>query len=123
MKSCRAGVSSGRPHRRIPSMSRKTAHDFDQELLGLFDAYVHGAIDRRTFLEKAAKYAVGGITAVMLLEQLAPKFAEAQVVKTDDPRITAKSLQFDSARGYGTMGGYLVRPAGAKGKLPGVLVI
>jgi len=25
-------------------MERKTAHDFDQELLILFDAYVHGGI-------------------------------------------------------------------------------
>ena len=48
-------------------MHRKTAHDFDQELLILFDAYVHGAIDRRTFLDKAAKFAAGGVTAMMLL--------------------------------------------------------
>ena len=56
-------------------MERKTAHDFDQELLALFDAYVHGALDRRGFLDKAAKYAVGGMTAAMLLDQLSPKFA------------------------------------------------
>ena len=60
-------------------MSRKTAHDFDQDLLALFDAYVHGAIDRRTFLDKAGKFAVAGVTAMMLLEQLSPNFA-AQVV-------------------------------------------
>jgi carboxymethylenebutenolidase len=65
-------------------MIRKTAHDFDQELLALFDAYVHGAIDRRAFLDRAAKFAVGGVTAVMLLDQLSPNFAAAQVVKTDD---------------------------------------
>ena len=53
----------------------KTAHDFDQELLALFDAYVHGALDRRGFLDRAAKYAVGGVTAAMLLDQLSPKFA------------------------------------------------
>ena len=40
----------------------------------LFDAYVHGALDRRGFLDKAAKYAVGGVTAAMLLDQLSPKF-------------------------------------------------
>lgn len=68
-------------------MERATAHDFDQELLILFDAYVHGGIDRRTFLDRAAKFAVGGVTAVMLLEQLSPKFAAAQVVKPADPRI------------------------------------
>jgi carboxymethylenebutenolidase len=108
-------------------MSRLTAHDFDQEVLILFDAYVHGAIDRRTFLEKAAKYAVGGITAAMLLDQLSPKFAEAQVVKVDDERIEAKSLEYDSPKGYGKMRGYFVRPVGKKEdkeqRLPGVLVI
>ena len=69
------------------TMERKTAHDFDQDLLVLFDAYVHGALDRRGFLDKAAKYAVGGVTAAMLLDQLSPKFLEAQVVKPEDPRI------------------------------------
>lgn len=103
-------------------MERKTAHDFDQELLILFDAYVHGGIDRRTFLDKAAKYAVGGVTAVMLLDQLSPKFLEAQVVKPDDSRIVAEYLEFPSPGGYGTGRGYFVKPAGA-GPFPGVLVI
>jgi len=104
-------------------MPRMTAHDFDQELLTLFDAYVHGGIDRRTFLDRAAKFAVGGVTAAMLLEQLSPKFAEAQVVRTDDSRITAEYLEFDSPAGYGRGRGYFVRPDGATGKLPGILVI
>ena len=104
-------------------MPRMTAHDFDQELLILFDAYVHGAIDRRTFLDQAAKFAVGGVTAAMLLEQLSPKFAEAQVVPTDDTRINPEYLEFDSPAGYGKGRGYFVRPSGASGKLPGILVI
>ena len=104
-------------------MPRLTAHDFDQELLILFDAYVHGAIDRRTFLDKAARFAVGGVTAAMLLEQLSPKFAEAQVVRTDDRRINPEYLEFDSPAGYGKGRGYFVRPSGASGKLPGILVI
>jgi carboxymethylenebutenolidase len=104
-------------------MSRKTAHDFDQELLVLFDAYVHGAIDRRVFLDKAAKFAVGGVTAVMLLDQLSPAFAETRVVKTDDERIKTTSLEFDSPKGYGKARGYFVKPAKAEKKLPGILVI
>jgi carboxymethylenebutenolidase len=104
-------------------MERKTAHDFDQELLVLFDAYVHGGLDRRGFLDKAAKYAVGGVTAAMLLEQLRPKFAEAQVVRTDDERIAPEYLEYDSPNGYGKMRGYFVRPENATGKLPGILVI
>jgi carboxymethylenebutenolidase len=104
-------------------MERKTAHDFDQDLLVLFDAYVHGALDRRGFLDKAAKYAVGGVTAAMLLEQLSPKFAEAQVVKPADDRIKAEYLEYSSPAGYGKMRGYFVRPAKATGKLPAILVI
>ncbi len=104
-------------------MPRKTAHDFDQELLVLFDAYVHGAIDRRTFLDKAARFAVGGVTAMMLLDQLSPNFAAAQVVSAEDKRIEAKHLEYDSPKGYARARGYFVNPAAAKGKLPGVLVI
>jgi len=104
-------------------MERKTAHDFDQEVLALFDAYVHGALDRRGFLDKAARYAVGGVTAAMLLDQLSPKFAEAQVVKPDDARLQAKYVEYDSPKGSGKMRGYLAQPAKRKGKLPAVLVI
>src|SRR5215204_1516567 len=104
-------------------MERKTAHDFDQELLILFDAYVHGAIDRRGFLDKAAKYAFGGVTAAMLLDQLSPKFVAAQVIKPEDSRITVQHIEYDSPKGYGKMRGYLAQPAKAAGKLPAVLVI
>ncbi len=102
---------------------RMTAHDFDQELLILFDAYVHGGIDRRGFLDKAARFAVGGVTAAMLLEQLSPNFLEAQVVSKTDERIVAEYAEYDSPKGYGRMRGYLVRPAKVAGKLPGILVI
>jgi carboxymethylenebutenolidase len=104
-------------------MERKTAHDFDQKVLALFDAYVHGALDRRGFLNKAARYAVGGVTAAMLLDQLTPKFAEAQVVKPDDVRLQTPYVEYDSPKGNGKMRGYLARPMKTKGKLPAVLVI
>lgn len=104
-------------------MERKTAQDFDQELLYLFDQYVHGVIDRRAFLDRAAKYAVGGMTAATLLDALNPRFAEAQVVPKDDPRLKAEMLEYPSPKGSGTMKGYLVRPAQSGGKLPGILVV
>lgn len=102
---------------------RLTAADFDPEVLILFDAYVHGAIDRRGFLEKARKYAVGGMTAAMLLDALSPKFAEAQQVAPDDPRLKTSREEYPSPQGYGKMQGYLVRPAKATGKLPAILVV
>ena len=104
-------------------MDRKTSADFDQELLNLFDKYVHGDIDRRGFLERAARYAVGGMTASMLLDALSPKFAEAQQIPKDDARLKASTVEFSSPKGQGKMRGYLVRPAKASGKLPGVLVV
>ena len=104
-------------------MQRKTAHDFDQDLLILFDAYVHGIIDRRSFLDQAKKFAVGGVTAAMLLDQLSPKFAEAQQVPRDDARLAADYVEYDSPNGYGKMRGYLATPAKASGKLPAILVI
>ena len=104
-------------------MPLKTAHDFDQELLILFDAYVHGTIDRRGFLDRAQKFAVGGMTAGMLLTALSPDFANAQVVPKDDARIKAEMLDYPSTAGNGTMKGYLVKPANMTGKLPVVLVI
>ncbi len=104
-------------------MERKTAKDFDPDLLILFDAYVHGAIDRRGFLDKARRYAVGGVTAAMLLDTLNPKFAEAQQVAKDDKRLAAGYEEYPSPKGYGTMKGYLARPASTTGKLPGVLVV
>ena len=104
-------------------MERKTAADFDQELLILFDAYVHGDIDRRGFLERASKFAVGGVTAAMLLEALNPKFAEARQVARDDARLLTEWSSYPSPRGYETTRGYLVKPKAATGKLPGIMVV
>lgn len=104
-------------------MERKTAGHFDQELLNLFDQYVHGGLDRRGFLDRAGKFAVGGTTAAMLLDALNPRFAEAQQVAPDDKRLRAERVDYPSPQGYGTMHGYLVRPAGAAGKLPAIVVV
>ena len=104
-------------------MQRKTAQDFDQELLILFDAYVHGALDRRGFLEQAQKFAVGGVTATMLLGALSPNFAAAQQVAPSDPRIKTEMLSYPSPNGSGTVKGYLARPANATGRLPAILVV
>jgi carboxymethylenebutenolidase len=103
-------------------MSRQSAKDFDQELLILFDAYVHGTIDRRGFLQAAQKFAVGGATAAGLLAALSPDFAIGQVVAKDDARIRSEWVEFASPKGSGTVRAYVTRPAGASGKLPAVLV-
>ncbi|WP_417685240.1 YghX family hydrolase [Roseibium sp.] len=102
---------------------RKTAKDFPQELLDLYDFYAHGKISRREFLDRAGKFAVGGVTAAMLLNQLAPNYALAQQVQPDDPSIETARITYPSPNGHGEVNGYLVKPAGATGKLPAVLVI
>src|SRR5512138_3672219 len=104
-------------------MERKKASDFHPEVLRLFDQYVHGLIDRRAFLARAAKFAVGGMTASMLLDALNPKFAEAQQVAKDDSRLEASTVEFDSPKGSEKVRGYLALPANAQGNLPGILVV
>ena len=104
-------------------MERKKAADFPQELLNLFDLYVHGEIDRRAFLDGAQKFAVGGMTAMGLWEALRPNYAWAQQVPKDDARLKTERASVPSPQGNGTISGYLVRPAKATGKLPAVLVV
>ena len=104
-------------------MERKKASDFPQELLDQFDLYVHGDISRREFLDRANKYAVGGLTATAIWESLRPNYAFAQQVATDDARIKTERATVQSPNGNGTINGYYARPAKAAGKLPGVLVI
>ncbi|HEX4461549.1 MAG TPA: dienelactone hydrolase family protein, partial [Polyangia bacterium] len=104
-------------------MDRKQASDFDPALLKLFDQYVHGVIDRRGFLEGAVRFAVGGVTAAMLLDALSPRFAEAEQVPKNDARLNASYVEYDSPHGSGKVRGYLVRPVAAKGKLPAILVV
>jgi carboxymethylenebutenolidase len=104
-------------------MERKKASDYPQQVLDLFDGYVHGRMNRRDFLDRAAKYAVGGMTAAAMLDSLRPNFAWAQQVAKDDARIRVEYLDYPSPQGSDKMRGYIARPAKAAGKLPGVLVI
>jgi len=99
------------------------ASDFDPEVLLIFDQYVHGDIDRRTFLARVAKFAVGTVTAAALLGALSPRFAEAQQIAPTDARLVGRYVEYDSPKGHGKARGYLVRPAKAKGPLPLVLVV
>lgn len=103
-------------------MERKRASDFDQELLDLFDEYVHGIIERREFLDKAARFAVGGVTVAALLDALSPDYALARQVEENDARIRGATIEYPSPRGHGAIKAYLVRPAGG-GERGGVVVV
>jgi len=104
-------------------MERKTSSQFDQELLDLYDDYAHSRIDRRGFLERASKFAAGGLTAAALLEILSPHYAWAQQIAKDDARIKTGTAEYPSPKGAGKMRGYLAKPADAGTKRPGVVVI
>src|SRR5204863_9282657 len=104
-------------------MQRMKASDFPQEVLNLFDRYVHGGIDRRQFIDRASKYAVGGMTAAAMLTALRPNFVLGEQIPASDSRIKGEEATVPSPDGNGTIKGYLVRPAAAKGKLPAILVI
>lgn len=104
-------------------MRRLTAKDFQPELLELYDFYVHGRISRRDFLDRAAKFAVGGLTASAILATLSPNYAWAQQVPFTDPDIRADYVRYPSPEGHGQVRGYLVRPAKAQGPAPGIVVV
>lgn len=103
-------------------MERKKASDYPQELIDLFQEYQHGDISRRTFLDRAGKFATGGMTVATIFESLKPNYAWAQQVPADDKRIKVGYEVVQSPAGNGTIKGYLARPA-KNGKLPVVLVI
>jgi carboxymethylenebutenolidase len=104
-------------------MRRKTAADFHPRILESFDGYVHGRVTKRRFLDVAAKYAVGGVTAAAILDSLSPNYAMARQVAPDDPAIDAARIRYPSPDGHGEVEALIARPAGATAPLPAVLVI
>ena len=72
-------------------MQRKKAADFPQELLNLFDVYVHGGMSRRAFLDGAQKFAVGGVSAARAAGDAEAELRLGGAGPPDDARIMAKS--------------------------------
>ena len=105
-------------------MSDVNTKDLHPEIWKLFDRYVHGLIDRRGFLDGAAKYTAGSMTAVGILEALRPNYAEAQIqVAPTDSRIKTEKVEIKSPNGNGMIRALLARPAASTGRLPAVVVI
>ncbi|MGV8985267.1 MAG: YghX family hydrolase [Cypionkella sp.] len=104
-------------------MTRMTAKDFDQELLDLYDFYAHGVITKREFLDRAGKFAVGGLTAAAILSMMSPNYALAEQVSFTDPEIFPEYVEYESPLGNGQVRGYLVRPAGDPVRYPAVVVV
>jgi carboxymethylenebutenolidase len=105
------------------AMTRMTASDFHPDLLELYDFYAHGQITKREFLDRAGRYAVGGLTAVTILGLMSPNYAFAEQVSFTDPDIVAEYVTYPSPNGHGEVRAYQVRPAGTGTPLPAVVVV
>lgn len=103
--------------------SRLKASDFPREVLALFDQYVHGLIDRRGFMDGAARFTAGGMTASVMFDALRPHYEWAQQVPPDDARVRTEYVTYPSPQGHGTMRGLMAWPEDTTGPFPAVLVI
>lgn len=92
----------------------------DQRIIDLHHDYVHHHLDRRLFLERAAKIAGSLSGAAALLPLLDCNFARAQTVDEADPRIATEDVTFEGVTGE--MMAYLAKPAGA-GPHPAIVVV
>ncbi|WP_407703137.1 dienelactone hydrolase family protein [Thalassococcus profundi] len=106
-----------------PQKTRLTAKDFAPELLELYDYYAHGMITKREFLDRAGKFAVGGLTAATILGMMSPDYALAEQVSFNDPDILPEYITYPSPNGHGEVRGYLVKPAEMTVRRPAVVVI
>lgn len=97
--------------------------EIKQEVFDLYDDYAHNRLNRRDFMQKLSVYAVGGITVTSLMSFLMPDYKSTLQVENDDPRITSEYIHYDSPQGDGNIKALLSRPADAKEKLGGIVVV
>jgi len=94
------------------------------EAIEAYNLYIHGEIDRRSFMDRVKKVAVSGVAAAAIVDQLMPNYAAAQQVSPNDARLKTEYATVQSPQGNGTIRGYLARPASAgTNRLPAILVI
>ena len=104
-------------------MKKITKADIPQEVFDLYDDYAHNRIDRRQFMDRLGTYALGGITVASLMSFIMPNYSDNLQVQPDDPRLKTETISYTSGKGGGTINAQLSRPADAKGKLPGIVVV
>jgi carboxymethylenebutenolidase len=94
------------------------------EAIQAYNLYIHGDIDRRSFIDRVKKVAVSSVAAAAIVDQLMPNYAAAQQVSPTDPRLKTEYATVASPQGNGKIRGYLARPTSAgSGKLPAILVV
>jgi carboxymethylenebutenolidase len=104
-------------------MNNIRKEDIRQEVFDLYDDYAHSRINRRDFMQNLSLYAVGGLTVSSLMSFLMPDYKNTLQVKANDPRISSEYIHYDSPKGGGSIKALLSKPADAKGKLGGVVVV
>src|SRR5712691_6869509 len=108
---------------------KPTRPQLPSEAIELYNLFIHGVIGRRAFMDGVKRFAIGGLTATVIIEALMPNYAQAQQVSKTDDRIKATYETVPSPHGNGSIKGYLVRPFSADtrtetvAKLPGILVV
>ncbi|PSR53050.1 dienelactone hydrolase [Adhaeribacter arboris] len=104
-------------------MSDIKKEDIKQEVFDLYDDYAHNRVDRREFMQKLSAYAVGGLTVASLMSFLMPDYKGGIQIKADDSRLKSEYVNYSSTKGGGTIKALLSRPADAKKKLGGIIVV
>ncbi|HEY3430276.1 MAG TPA: dienelactone hydrolase family protein [Cyclobacteriaceae bacterium] len=104
-------------------MSEIKKEDIKQEVFDLYDDYAHNRIDRREFMQQLSTYAVGGMTVAALMSFLMPDYKGGIQLKADDPRLKSEFINYESAKGGGTMKALLSKPVDAKQPLGGIVVV
>ncbi len=104
-------------------MDQIRKEDIKQEVFDLYDDYAHSRIDRRSFMQQLSVYAVGGLTLTSLMSFLMPNYQDNIQVKPDDPRLKSGYINYSSPKGGGSIKGLLSKPADAKKKLGGIVVV
>lgn len=104
-------------------MKKIKKEDINQGVFDLYDDYAHNKIERRQFIEKLSIYAVGGLTVPSLLGFILPKYQQNLQTLSTDPELVTKFIDYNSPKGGGTIRAQLSKPADAKGKLPGIIVV
>jgi carboxymethylenebutenolidase len=110
-------------------MSSKERRTVPPEAVDLYTQYIHGEINRRSFMDRVKKFAVLGLSANTIVQALMPDYAMGQQIARDDERIVASYVTVPSPQGHGYIRGYLVRPYSADSRsetstpLPGIIVV
>lgn len=104
-------------------MKKIRKEDLSQEIFDLYDDYAHNRLERRQFIDKLSKYAIGGLTVPSILSFIMPNYQDNIQIKEDDPRLKTEFITYDSPKGGGKIRAQLSRPVNATSKLPGIVVV